>query len=136
MTQSFMVFPTQWVQGGLHLELPATRGPFDVAGLAPRARQRLLTDSIGSMTLTLTNVVIGSRVRIEYQAAGTLADERTATGATEVFTIPYYSTGNASNNLRIKVRKGTVSPFYQPYETLAVASTGSQSIYVSQIPDE
>lgn len=116
--------------------VPPTRGRLYANEMGHFSAARLSTDSIGNLALTLTNVVTGSRIRIEEQVAGTLVDERTATGATEVFTVPVYSSGSAKNNLRIKVRKGTATPFYQPYETLAVAAVGSQSIYVSQIPDE
>jgi uncharacterized protein YcnI len=87
------------------------------------------------MTLTLTNVVIGSRIRIEEQASGALIEDRAATGTTEVFTVPVYSGGNPSNDLRIKVRKGTSGPKYQPFETLAVAAIGTQSVYIAQVAD-
>lgn len=101
---------------------------------APTGRLRLPTDPIGTFTLTLTNLVVGSAIRIETQA-GTLIEYRVADATSEVFTVPAYAPGNASNDLRIKVRKGTAAPFYQPYETLATASVGSASIYVSQIQD-
>lgn len=111
----------------------------DAIGVAPflyesAGRMRLSTESIGNFTLTLTNLVVGSAIRVETQA-GTLIEYRVADATSEVFTIPAYSPGNASNDLRIKVRKGTAAPFYIPYETLATASVGSGSIYVSQIPD-
>jgi len=97
-------------------------------------RMRLTTESIGTFTLTLTNLVVGSAIRIETQA-GDLVEYRVADATTEVFTVPAYAPGNASNDLRIKVRKGTAPPFYKDYTTLATASVGSGSIYVSQIPD-
>lgn len=98
-------------------------------------RMRLSTESIGNFTLTLTNVVIGSAIRVETQA-GTLVEYRVADDTTEVFTIPAYAVGSAANDLRIKVRKGTAAPFYVPYETLTTAFVGSGSIYVSQILDQ
>lgn len=101
---------------------------------APTGRLRLPTDPIGNFTLTLTNLVVGSAIRIETQA-GALVEYRVADATSEVFSVPAYAPGNASNDLRIKVRKGTAAPFYQPYETLATASVGSASIYVSQIQD-
>lgn len=97
-------------------------------------RMRLTTESIGNFTLTLTNLVVGSAIRVETQA-GALIEYRVADATSEVFTVPAYAPGNAANDLRIKVRKGTAAPFYQPYETLATASVGSASIYVSQIQD-
>lgn len=104
-------------------------------GSAAIGRQRLPTESIGTFTLTLTNVVVDSAIRVELQGDGSVMEVRMATSTTEVFTVPAYATGNAANSLRIKVRKGSSGLLYKPYETLAVASVGVQSIYVSQIPD-
>lgn len=87
-------------------------------------------------TLTLTNLVIGSAIRIEIQSTGALVEFRTATLTTEVFTVPVYSSGSASNDLRIKVRKASSGTAYIPYQTLVTAVIGSQPIYVSQIQDE
>ena len=124
------------VPGNLSVRfLPTSRGRQYPSEGGYLSAARLATDSLGNMTLTLTNVVVGSRIRIEEQVAGTLVDERTATGTTEVFTVPVYSGGSASNDLRIKVRKGTSGPKYQPFETLAVAAIGTQSVYIAQVAD-
>jgi hypothetical protein len=96
--------------------------------------KRLPTDSIGTFVLTLTGLVVGSAIRVETQA-GALIEYRVAASSTEAFNAPAYSPGDAQNDLRIKVRKGTAAPFYIPYETLATAAVGAQSIFVSQIPD-
>lgn len=97
-------------------------------------RMRLPTESIGSFSLTLTNLVIGSAIRVETQA-GALVEYRVADATSEVFTVPAYAAGNASNDLRIKVRKGTAAPYYKDFATLTTAFVGSSSIYVVQIPD-
>lgn len=99
------------------------------------AIERLPTEPVGTFSLTLTNLVIGSAIQVETQA-GAPIESRTAGAGSEAFSIPAYSTGNPSNDLRIKVRKGSGSPFYIPWETLAAALVGAQAIYVSQIPDE
>ena len=104
-------------------------------GGVPLAIQRLAGEYIGYMTLTLTNLVVGSAIRIELQGSGALVEYRVATLASEVFSIPYYDSGDAANDLRIKVRKGTSAPKYQPFETLAVAAVGTQSVYVAQVAD-
>lgn len=123
------------LQGGV-IPLTTSRGRQHNTEVGYLARARLATDSIGNFTLTLTNVVVGSAIRIETQAAGTLIEFRTAAGSSEAFTIPAYSAGSPSNDLRIKVRKGTSAPFYIPYETLATAFVGAQSIFVSQESDQ
>lgn len=102
---------------------------------------RLPSDPIGSMTLTLTNVAVGSRYRIERQGDGSLATptanaEGTAASSTVAITLDAFTIGNANNNLRVKVRKGTSAPYYQPWETLVTAAIGNQSIYVAQVADE
>lgn len=105
-----------------------------VAGINSFGVKRLPTDSIGTFVLTLTGLIVGSAIRVETQA-GTLIEYRVAAASTEAFNVPAFTPGSASNDLRIKVRKGTTAPFYIPYETLAVAAVGAQSIFVSQIPD-
>jgi|GEM_PF-3399449 len=112
-------------------DLPGLRA----AGNSAIGRMRLSTESIGSFTLTLTNLVTGSAIQVETQT-GTTIENRTAASSTEVFTVPTYAAGNAGNDLRVKVRKASSAPYYIPYQTLATAFVGSQSIYVSQIPDE
>lgn len=97
---------------------------------------RLDTDPIGNFTLTLNNVVIGSRIHIETQGDGTTLHDSVADATDETIVLSAYASGSAYNDLRIKVRKASESPTYKPYETLATAIAGSASIYVSQIPDE
>ena len=96
----------------------------------------LPTDSIGNYALTLTNVVVGSAVQVEVASTGAVVTNTTAAAPSVALTIPAYAAGAAANSLRIKVRKGSASPYYQPYETLATAFVGAASIYVSQISDE
>ena len=97
---------------------------------------RLPTDPIGTFSLTLTNVVIGSRIHIETQGDGTTLHDSVADAASETLNLSAYASGSGYNDLRIKVRKGTGSPTYKPFETLATAIVGAQSIYVGQIADE
>ncbi|MCX8003425.1 MAG: hypothetical protein N2688_00465 [Burkholderiaceae bacterium] len=97
---------------------------------------RLTTDSIGNFTLTLTNLVVGSAIRIEIAGTGALVEYRVAANSTEVFTVPAYTAGSANNDLRIKVRKASAAPRYKPYETQATALVGAQSVFIAQIPDE
>ena len=93
------------------------------------------TDPIGNFALTLTNVVTGSSIQIESQDGSTTLHNSTAAGATVNITLQAYAAGSPLNDLRIKVRKESAAPYYQPYETLTTAVVGAQSIYVSQIPD-
>lgn len=97
--------------------------------------QALPSDQIGVFVLTLTNVVTGSAIQIESQDGTTTLHNGTASGSTVVINLSAYAAGSNLNDLRIKVRKGSAAPYYQPYETLTTAVVGAQSIYVSQIPD-
>ena len=97
---------------------------------------RLDTDPIGNFTLTLNNVVIGSRLHVETQGDGATLHDSVADSADETIVLSAYANGSPYNDLRIKVRKASSGTTYQPWETLATAVVSSNSIYVSQIPDE
>ena len=97
--------------------------------------QRLPTETIGVFTLTLTNVVVGSRVHVEKQSDGTSFYDAIAVTSTVAISLSAYSAGSAYNDLRIKVRKGSTTPKYLPFETFATAVVGSVSVYVAQVPD-
>lgn len=105
-----------------------------VVGLSSFGVKRLPTDSIGTFVLTLTNLVVGSAIRVETQS-GALIEFRTAAATSEVFNVPVFSPGSPANDLRIKVRKGSSAPFYIPFETLATGQAGAQSIFVNQVLD-
>ena len=109
--------------------------PANVGGLSLGV-SRWPTDPIGTFALELTNVVIGSRIHIETHGDGTALHDSVADTANETINLSTYAAGSPYNALRIKVRKGTGSPTYKPFETLATAIVGAQSIYVGQIPDE
>lgn len=114
---------------------PLSRGKLIHLGLIATGVARFPTDSIGTFSLTLTNLVVGSSVYIETQA-NVFIEFRVADSNIEVFNIPAYPVGNPANELNIKVRKSSSSPYYKAYDTLTTAYVGSQSIYVSQILDE
>lgn len=118
------------------LEYPTERGRFTMNHFVSLARQTIATDSIGTFALTLTNVVVGSSIQIEDQAGTTTLYNGTAATSSPLINLSAYAGGSSLNDLRIKVRKGTASPFYRPFETLTTAIVGSQSIYVAQIADE
>jgi hypothetical protein len=118
------------------LDYPSERGPFNVNLGMALSRQTISSDSIGTFALTLTNLVVGSAIQIEDQLGTTTLYNGTAASTSELINLSAYAGGSGLNDLRIKVRKGSGSPFYQPFETLATAVVGSGSIYVSQIPDE
>ena len=109
--------------------------PANVGGLSLGV-SRWPTDPIGTFALELTNVVIGSRIHIETQGDGTTLHDSVADATSETISLSAYASGSAYNALRIKVRKGTGFPTYKPFETLATAVVGAQSIYVGQIADE
>ena len=107
-----------------------------VCGMTSFSVQRFPTDPIGTFSLTLTNVVVGSRIHIETQGDGTTLHDSVADATDETISLSAYASGSPYNALRIKVRKGTGSPTYKPFETLATAIVGAQSIYIGQIADE
>lgn len=116
--------------------VPDTRGPMTLNHGVVLARGRLPTDSIGTFALTLNNVVVGSRVHVEVLTTGVTVHDALATTSTVLISLPAYVAGSANNDLIIKVRKASESPFYRPYSTQAVASVGSAAIYIEQQLDE
>ena len=117
------------------LSLPAARGRAVNNFGVSVSRQSLPDDPVGTFVLTLTNLVVGSAIQIEDQAGTTTLHNSTTSTTLKSISLQAYAPGSPLNNLRIKVRKGS-APTYQPWETLATAVIGSNSIYVSQIPDE
>ena len=115
---------------------PAARGKTISRGGVSLGVCRLPTDPIGTFSLTLTNVVVGSRIHIETQGDGTTLHDSVADATSETISLSAYASGSPYNALRIKVRKASSAPTYKPFETLATAIVGAQSIYVGQIPDE
>lgn len=116
--------------------LPSSRGRYYVGNMEAIERQRLSTDAMGNCTVTLQNVVIGSRYRVEISATGATVVDGVAANSTVDLTVPYYSSGNGSNSLRIKVRNGSGTPSYRPFETQAEAAAGAVLVWVSQELDE
>lgn len=99
------------------------------------SRLSLPDDPIGIFTLTLSNVVVGSVIQIEA-TNGTILHTTVAGASSVVLNIQTYAGASPLNSIRVKVRKGSTAPFYRPFETYTTAIVGSQSIYVSQIPEE
>lgn len=87
-----------------------------------------------SHTLTLDNVVVGSRILIRDQADTTTHYSGVAATSTVVIPVTVYS--SALDDWIIKIRNATATPFYQPWQTQMTVTEGASSIYVAQIPDE
>lgn len=115
---------------------PNDRGRWRSLGLSSVSGQSLPTDQVGVFSLTLLNVAVGSTIYVSDQADTTTLYSVSDSVGTAVISLPTYSTDSPLNSLRIKVRKGSAFPYYQPWETQTTAVVGSQSIYVSQIPEE
>ena len=124
------------------LKTPGDRGRWRNIPGTLYCRQFLPTDSLGNFTLRLKNIVRGSRYRVEIASTGALVtggegDVPAGTGTTiDVdLTLPYYAVGNANNELRVKVRKGSAATKYLPFETQAVAQAGTVISYIGQVAD-
>lgn len=115
--------------------VPTIRGGAYVGSGGSIALQQLPTDPVGSFALTLENVVPGSSIQISSVSGISLYNGVSVT-STYTIVLEAYVGGSFLNSLVIKVRKGSGSPFYRPFETYTTSIVGSQSIYVSQIPEE
>jgi len=132
---NFMYFTMVGALGGT-VAVPTARRNFEVDHFLSFSKQAYAADPIGTHTLTLTNVVVGSRVFIQDQDKTVTHYDQIAGASTVVIPLQVYVGGSALNDWRIKVRKASSGTTYIPYETLMTATPGSSSIYVSQIPDE
>lgn len=98
--------------------------------------QRLPTDALFYATVTLLNIVVGSRYRIEYHngASWVLLREGTAAATTvEETSVPAYSNPML---VRARIRKSSASPKYFPLDTFGYLVRDGVSIYVAQVADE
>lgn len=119
-------------------------GP-QVYGTQSLGESRLPTEPLGSFVLQVQNIVAGSEYGIfvsstNAQATGVSSALNVVPGVDGTFvtmnlTLDYFSTGNALNNLKIRVRRGTSSQKYLPFETFATAGPGTVPVYVIQVPD-
>lgn len=99
-------------------------------------RMRLASEAVGTTDVTLNNIVVGSFWRIET-LTGDLVASGTAAATSVSASLPAYANGDPKNSLRVKVRKATAAPFYQPFETqLQIVAGVAQSIYVNQVRDD
>lgn len=105
-------------------------------GISAGGAFRLPTDALGTFTLSMKNLVIGSRVRVETVNGGVELDSFVATAADHDRLLDRYASGSPFNDLRIKVRKASESPTYRPFESQAVAQLGVVTVYVFQESDE
>ena len=128
-----------WVGGTINL--PATRGPMVQNHLATYAQSRLTNDPIGTFTLTLQNIVVGSEYALLYPdgthatSGGSDVAHGVASSSPQSITLDLYPAGNSYNTLTIRVRKGDAAPKYQPLETVAVAQAGTVTAYIAQVAD-
>lgn len=116
--------------------LPDTRGPLELAHGTIVGRSRLPTDALGVCAVAIENAVVGSRYRIEVASTGALVADGDVSAANFSVNVPFYAAGNPANTLRLKIRKGTTSPFYRPFETQLVSSESGARAYILQQLDE
>lgn len=98
------------------------------------ANMRLPTDPLFYFTLTLENIVVGSRYRITRQSTGEELAIGVASSTTEVISgVPSFS-GNML--MDITIRKASGSPNYKIFDTAAYANQAGSSAYILQQLDE
>ncbi len=84
------------------------------------------------VTVTLSNLVVGSRYSILRADGVTLLATGTAASSTEKPTVTY---PGAPENIIIRVRKGSAATKYFPFETQAPITRSGASAFISQTPD-
>lgn len=82
-------------------------------------------------TITLSNVVVGSM----YEIYNLTTTTTLATGTAGASTVAITAVASNNDTLRIRVRKASSGTKYIPFETQAIITNLSASVYVSQIED-
>lgn len=116
--------------------LPVSSTGRSFPGSASLSFQRLPSDPVLYADVTLDNIVVGSRYRLEYHngTSWVLLREGTAASTTVIETgVPAYSNPML---VRARVRKSSASPKYFPLDTFGYLVRGGVSIYVAQVADE
>lgn len=83
------------------------------------------------VSITLQNVKDGSRYRVYNRDTSTEIATGTQSGTGDI-TISNVSYSGSNQTLEIDVRKGSASPKYEPFETLATLTINGASAYISQ----
>jgi len=95
---------------------------------------RLPTDPVYYFTLTLENIVVGSRYRVTRHSTGAELATGVAASTTEVISgVPAYSSGMLMD---VTVRNASGSPAYKIFDSAAFASPDGAGVYVLQQLDE
>ncbi len=129
MTSLVLAFSARWLSSRA-IEVPDYNAGYLNSTVSI---ERLPSEAAGSMTLTLSGIVVGSAYRIENASDGSLLAQGTAASSSVDVPLSYFIPNRTA---RIKVRKGTSAPLYKPLETQAVIGPDDQSVYIAQIPDE
>lgn len=82
-----------------------------------------------NVSITIEGLVAGSALRVERVSDNALMVENASTSTSEVVSVA------GGTNYRIKVRKGTSAPKYQPFATHTGTLSGDTTVFVQQIPD-
>jgi hypothetical protein len=98
-------------------------------GVGSYSVQKGPTDALFSATLTLQNVVVGSRYRVTRASNGAELATGVAASPTVELTIPVYE---ANMQADIRVRNASGSPVYKPFETAATMTENGGSAYILQ----
>jgi hypothetical protein len=113
---------------------PLARGQIAPFGRYALGVQRLPTDPVYYFTLTLENIVVGSRYRVTRHSTGAELAAGIATSTTEVIGgVPAYSSGMLMD---ITVRNASGTPAYKIFDSAAYASPSGAGVYVLQQLDE
>lgn len=98
-----------------------------------RSTQRLSTDPWFYSTVSFTNVVTGSRYRIERESDGYLFLSGLASSTDFSVEVPIYSNTKVDTILtQIKIRNASGTPAYTPFEPKVILGRFGASIYVEQ----
>lgn len=131
---SAALFPVMRPQWARTINYPDTRGRVNPLYGIVLARGRLPTDPLFHTSLTLDNIVVGSRYRVTRRSTGDeLATGVAASTSETISALPCYSNPMLVD---ITVRNASGSPAYRVFDTSASLSKAPVSAYILQQLDE
>lgn len=82
-------------------------------------------------TVTMTNVVVGST----YELYNATTSTQITTGTAAAATVAVGISASLNDTIRIRFRKSSSAPKYQPFETQGTITSTGLSVYVGQVAD-
>lgn len=104
-----------------------------IVGSGSHSLQKLSTDSLYVTTLTLDNIIVGSRYRVTRRSTG--AELATGVAADTTVVITPFPVYEANMVVDIMIRNASGATKYKPFAAAATMTEDGASAYILQVED-